>query len=145
MGCTVQPMHDTHNPQIPTPLKVPLARRVPRLSGWMLITLLLLVAVWALAPQQLPLSLYKLSLVTLAAVVGYWLDRSLFPYARPDALMDSDMLGDTDPVRFDMADGAFLEVPAEHGDVEQSLVFGLAMLRRAVIVGCAMLAMGLGA
>ncbi len=125
-----------------------LNQRAPRLWGWALITLALLVAVWGLAPQQLPVSLYKLSLVTLAAVVGYWLDRSLFPYARPDALMDSGMLGSDEPsLRFDMQDSGFLvaDLPFKECEREQSLVFGLAMLRRAVIVGCAMLAMGLGA
>ena len=92
----------------------------PRLWGWFLITLALLAAVWCIAPQQLPVSLYKLSLVTLAAVVGYWLDRSLFPYARPDAIR-------------------IQPVPDQH------CIMGAAMLRRAIIVGCAMLAMGLGA
>lgn len=103
--------------QTPTrPTKLPFNQRAPRLWGWALITIVLLVAVWALAPQQLPVSLYKLSLVALAAVVGYWLDRSLFPYARPD--------------RFEF---------------ESVNLFAACMLRRAVIVGCAMLAMGLGA
>ena len=92
----------------------------PRLSGWLLITLVLLACVWAIAPHQLPVSLYKLSLVTLAAVVGYWIDRSLFPYARPDKF--SNCLTDT-----------------------ALNLMGMAMLRRAIIVGCAMLAMGLGA
>lgn len=90
--------------------------KLPRLSGWLLITLLLLAAVWLLAPQQLPVSLYKLSLVTLAAVVGYWLDRSLFPYGRPDDMQISE---------------------PQH--------FGAAMLRRALIVAACMVAMGLGA
>ena len=128
--------------------KPPFNQRAPRLWEWALITLALLVAVWALAPQQLPVSLYKLSLVTLAAVVGYWLDRSLFPYARPDALMDSGMLGEAEPgLRLATPDSGYLmaDLPCDECPSPQSLVFGLAMLRRAVIVGCAMLAMGLGA
>ena len=73
----------------PRPASAGMSRiKTPRLSGWLLITLALLAAVWAIAPQQLPVSLYKLSLVTLAAVVGYWIDRSLFPYARPAYLLD---------------------------------------------------------
>ena len=58
------------------------------------------------------------------------------------------MLGNDEPgLRFDMQDSGFLvaDLPGEEREREQSLVFGLAMLRRAVIVGCAMLAMGLGA
>lgn len=100
----------------------PLKKQInaPRLSGWLLITLVLLACVWAIAPQQLPVSLYKLSLVTLAAVVGYWIDRSLFPYARPDIFFQ------------------YRTVPA-------TTLLAAAMIRRAIIVGCAMLAMGLGA
>lgn len=100
----------------------------PRLSGWLIITLVLLACVWAIAPQQLPVSLYKLSLVTLAAVVGYWIDRSLFPYARPHTVLELDDHGE--------------EVTT--GD-DALRWMGMAMLRRAIIVGAAMLAMGLGA
>lgn len=130
--------------QATTPQR-PIHQRVPRLSGWLLITICLMAAIWFVAPQQLPVSLYKLSLVTLAAVVGYWLDRSIFPYARPDALMCSSMLdGEPEPVPlWKMDDGTVgVSMTAER---TESLVFGLAMLRRAVIVGCAMLGMGLGA
>lgn len=95
--------------------------KLPRLSGWLLATVLLLIAIGLLAPQQLPVSLYKLSLVSMAGVGGYWLDRSLFPYARPDA---------------------FLNSPATD---RAAMIFAASMLRRAVVVGCAMLAIGLGA
>lgn len=122
------------NPQ--NPLKTGL--KPPRLSGWILITLLLLACVWAIAPQQLPVSLYKLSLVTLAAVVGYWLDRSLFPYARPDFFFADDDLFKAGPEGMSRVQGC---------TVDDSLgrLMSAAMLRRAIIVGCAMLAMGLGA
>ncbi len=99
---------------------------LPRLSGWLIITIALLFLVGVSSPQQLPVSLYKLSLVSLAAVIGYWLDRSLFPYARPDQFLNQ--LYDTDPA------GVALPV-----------VIAASMIRRALIVGCAMLAMGLGA
>lgn len=95
--------------------------KTPRLSGWLLATVLLLIAIGLLAPQQLPVSLYKLSLVSMAGVGGYWLDRSLFPYARPDVFLNG---SNTD---------------------RTAMVFAAAMLRRAVVVGCAMLAIGLGA
>jgi len=89
---------------------------LPRMTGWAVITILLTLCIYVLAPQQLPVSLYKLSLITTAAVLGYWIDRSLFPYARPDSInmMPHDML------------------------------FAAAMLRRAIIVGCAMLGVSLG-
>ena len=86
------------------------------MTEWLLISLLLVLAIAALAPHQLGVSLYKLSLITMAAWVAYWIDRSLFPYARPDDLA--------------------LTSPIERG---------AAMLRRAIIVGSAMLAVGLGA
>ena len=127
------------NPSIP--LKTRLTP--PRLSGWLLITLVLLACVWAIAPQQLPVSLYKLSLVTLAAVVGYWLDRSLFPYARPDFFLsaddvDDDAMEEDGPEGFTMLQGCTV-------DDSLARLMSAAMLRRAIIVGCAMLAMGLGA
>lgn len=120
--------------------------KCPRLFGWLIVTILLLVAIAFLAPQQLPVSLYKLSLVSMAGVVGYWLDRSLFPYARPDALTDYCAVDDIESLE-DLQvdeDGNPKPIVAEF-DTRANIVFGLAMLRRAIIVGCAMLALGLGA
>jgi hypothetical protein len=120
---------------------------LPRLSGWLLITLVLLASVWAVAPQQLPVSLYKLSLVSLAAVVGYWLDRSLFPYARPDVFLAL-QTHDTSIEDVDIADagpdGGMLELHAIP-DPALAQLMAVAMLRRAIIIGATMLAMGLGA
>lgn len=91
--------------------------KFPRMTEWLLITIILLVLIGIFAPQQLPVSLYKLSLITMAAVTGYWIDRSVFPYARPDdiSLMPSAILQAT------------------------------AQIRRAIIIGAAMLAVSLGA
>ncbi len=121
----------------PTPIQLPLSKRLPRLSGWAVITIALLVAVWLLAPHQLPVSLYKLSLVTLAAVIGYWLDRSLFPYARPDWF--GPQLEDA------ITKNAGCENILVSVSSTTDMLFAAAMIRRAVIVGCAMLALGLGA
>ena len=114
----------------------------PRLFGWLIATVLLLAVIGLLYPQQLPVSLYKLSLVTMAGVAGYWLDRSLFPYARPDSFIvkiepkgescDIDLDGDCKLIPWEVVDG-------------DGFVFAMAMLRRAIIVGCAMMAIGLGA
>lgn len=65
--------------------------RLPRLADWIAIAIVLTLVIGIIAPQQLPVTLYKLSLVSLAAAVGYWIDRSLFPYARPDELTLSDL------------------------------------------------------
>jgi hypothetical protein len=91
-------------------------KKLPRMTDWIIVTILLTIAIYIVSPQQLPVSLYKLSLITMAAAVGYWIDRSLFPYARPDnpSIQPYDM------------------------------IIAAAMLRRAIIVGCAMLAVSLG-
>jgi len=56
---------------------------LPRMSDWFVCAAVLLSLVAWLAPANLPVVMYKLSLVALAGVLGYVLDRSLFPYARP--------------------------------------------------------------
>jgi Putative 2/3 transmembrane domain holin len=84
---------------------------------WLIAAVLLAILVYLIAPQQLPVSLYKLSLVALAAVAGYWIDRSTFPYARPHVVMLTGL----------------------------DLIMAACMLRRAIIMAAAMLAMGLGA
>lgn len=59
-------------------------RRAPRMTSWTLVTLVLLIILAAIRPEQLQVVAYKLLLVTLGAVAGYWIDRSLFPaQARP--------------------------------------------------------------
>lgn len=62
--------------------------RVPkfRLRGFTYAAAFLLALIFFLSPAQLPVVLHKLSLVTLAAVLGYWLDRHIFPEARPSEI-----------------------------------------------------------
>ena len=125
----------------------PQRTRTPRMTDWLVIALLLAVLVWLIAPQQLPVSLYKLSLVALAAVAGYWIDRSLFPYARPDFFLQ---LGgfDDDPKPAtenpDLDGVVMLELQAAPDGALLKLM-GMAMLRRAIIVAAAMVAVSLGA
>ena len=57
--------------------------KLPRLTSWWLIALALSVLVFLLAPQQIPVSLYKINLIALAAVAGYWIDRKVFPMHAP--------------------------------------------------------------
>lgn len=114
-------------------------RRPPRLSGWFAVAIALAALVWSIAPQQLPVSLYKLSLVTLAGVVGYWLDRSMFPYARPDEFLPDSQRA------LDLPEGENSCTLLVAPDGEQLRLVGAAMLRRALIVAATMLAMGLGA
>lgn len=103
------------------------------MTDWVIITLLLLIIIYQVAPQQLPVTLYKLSLITMAGVVGYWFDRSAFPYARPDCFMcqKASVGGPYVPDKF-VADG-------------QQIPFAAAMIRRSLIIAAAMLAASLGA
>lgn len=57
-----------------------------RMWDWIVYALALTAIIAVLAPQQIGVSVYKLSLVSAAAAVGYWIDRSLYPYARPDRI-----------------------------------------------------------
>lgn len=90
---------------------------LPRLTLWAIVAVILLFAISLVSPQQLPVVLYKLALVTLACVLGYWVDRALFPYDRPHTY-------------------------AETG--EDLMPRGLAMLRRALVVFAAVLGLTLG-
>lgn len=115
-----------------------------RMTDWLLVSLALLLLVWLMAPQQLPVSVYKLSLITTAAVAAYWIDRSLFPYARPDCFLADE--ANSEPVPEDADDCGTDDVCALSlvSDANPRLM-AAAMLRRAIIVAAAMLAMGLGA
>ncbi len=53
-----------------------------RMSEWATTAAVLLSVIWWIAPQQLPIIVYKLALVTTFAFLGYWIDRRLFPEAR---------------------------------------------------------------
>ena len=113
-------------------------KRLPRMFGWLLLAIVLFAGIAAISPQQLPVGLYKLCLITLAGVVGYWLDRCLFPYARPDfylrdihwldRLLDGETNGTAD-------------VAVAKGD---EAIFAAAMLRRAIIVGACILGVAMG-
>lgn len=91
--------------------------KLPRMIVSTVLSIALGIAISQLAPQQALVTLYKFSLVTGAGAAGYYLDREIFPYARPDCFL----VGGRD------------------------IVFAAAMLRRAIIVGAMMLAVGLGA
>lgn len=113
--------------------------KLPRLYGWIIASIALLAFIGLFFPQQLPVSLYKLSLVSMAGVVGYWRDRSLFPYARPDSYLacaPRERYQRTERTGHD----ADYRVNSDY-----ALIFAVSMLRRALIVSGAMLAIGLGA
>lgn len=105
-----------------------------RMVGWLVVSLVLTLAIGLTAPHLLPVSLYKLSLITSAAWLAYWIDRSLFPYARPDAFLDRPLFTPGRPmVEFKVVAPEF------------QLAFCLTQLRRAIIIAAAMIGVALGA
>ncbi|MAO60904.1 MAG: hypothetical protein CL543_09105 [Alcanivorax sp.] len=104
--------------------------RIPRFTDWLLIAVGLLLAIAVIQPQQLPVVLYKGCLVALGGVVGYWIDRRLFPYARPHEAVKAHMKA------LSRSDG---DAAIGHG-----LIAALAMMRRAVVVLACVLGLTLG-
>ena len=88
-----------------------------RLLGWLLAAFWLLLWLYLLSPQQLPVVLYKVAMVLLGVVIAYRVDRAYFPYDRPHTY-------------------------AETG--EDLLPRGLSMLRRALIAVACILGLTLG-
>jgi hypothetical protein len=106
--------------------------KAPRMTDWLIITAILFIIIYQVAPQQLPLSVYKLSLVTMAAVFGYWIDRSAFPLARPHRFMQK-AASPGSPYVSEVTVAPTLQI-----------AFAACMLRRAIIIGAAMIAASLG-
>lgn len=106
--------------------------RTWRMGSWLFVSVMLLASIALVAPYQLPVVLYKLALITSAAWVGYWIDRGLFYYARPNQFIQS---------------YSAVSVPETGLPISQSqaIAFAAAMMRRAVIIGAAMFAVALGA
>lgn len=89
-----------------------------RMLVWLTISLALTGIIFIVAPHQLETTVYKLSLITTAAWLGYWIDRSLFPYARPDKIYD---------------------------DTFNANEMNLAAMRRAIIIAACVIGAALGA
>jgi hypothetical protein len=115
---------------------IPLWLRAPRNSLFVLLAALLLVVIAVVSPVQLPVVLYKAALIALAAVIGYWLDRALFPYARPDSFLWRDWRKGTDEPEGDV------DYPI--ADADYMAAYCTAQLRRAVVVGCVVLGVAAG-
>jgi hypothetical protein len=107
----------------------------PRLFSWVLFSTLLFAGLYFTSPQQAAVAYYKFALVISAAITGYWIDRAMFPYARPDGyLKEFWQKGSDEPIG-----KADFEVVNEY-----NRVFAAAMIRRAIIVGCTILGVTLG-
>ena len=111
---------------------------VPRLTTWVLLTAALILVVFLTAPHQLTVVVYKLALVSLAAITGYWIDRHSSPYARPDSCLREDW-------RVWKVPQTGLPNVVDYPVItEYRWVFAAAMLRRALIMTAVILAMALG-
>ena len=109
--------------------------RAPRNSLFLILAAVLLAAIAALSPVQLPVVLYKAALISLAAVLGCWLERGLIAYARPDSDLERDWRLGTDEPEGD----ADYRVASGH-----ERAFTAAMLRRSIVVGCVVIGVALG-
>ena len=147
------------NASAPPSACAPRKSKLPRLTSWWLIALALTFAVFCISPQQLPVSLFKLNLISLAALAGYWIDRKVFPYARPQvsALRDLGTDYELELTEAESAQGFVKtddgrEIPirciAEGlcGPLDPTRVYFMlgCMLRRALIMSAAILAISLG-
>lgn len=124
--------------------------RERRLLTWLMGAVILFIVIAVLAPQQLPIVVYKLSLVLLAAVIGYHLDRALFPYASPGGYLYYDWKekGSDYYVNQYTKDGND-EIPiklcAEYPVLDEyRTIFAIVLIRRALIVTAVILGVTLG-
>lgn len=108
----------------------------PRLIVCSVAAAVLLAALAVVSPVQLPVLLYKIVQLLLSAYAGYWIDRWLFPYARPDGYLAREWRAH---------DAVYPDDQADHAVVPgYQLTFAGALLRRALIVTGCMLAVCLG-
>lgn len=113
--------------------------RHQRLRNWIVLAVTLLAVIAVISPEQLGVTLYKLSLVSVAAILGYHLDRALFPYASPGSYLIDDWkenLGKPVPVSRNEP-----EYPVATG---YELIFAAVLLRRALIVAAICLGVTMG-
>ena len=115
---------------------IPIWLRAQRSSLFIVLAVLLLAVIAMVSPVQLPVVLYKAALIALAAVIGYWLDRALFPYARPDSFLWRDWRKGTDEPEGDV------DYPVASADYMAA--YCVAQLRRAIVVGCVVLGVAAG-
>lgn len=64
--------------------------RMPRMFYWTALAVLMVVVIGFLSPHQITVSLYKLHLAMAGGVVGFFFDRTVAYYARPDMFLGDD-------------------------------------------------------
>ena len=117
--------------------------KLPRLFGWALIALALLVLLVMVRPAEISTLLSKFAVLACAGVAGYWLDRALFPYARPDSFFCNEEVPGMTDNRVIKTLGT---VTLSTGAALQTLLilFCASMIRRAMVVAACMLCAAVG-
>jgi hypothetical protein len=105
----------------------PISVKLPRMAGWFSVAVILLAANALLQPEHFGELLFKLNLVAIAAVMAYWIDREIAPYARPHSFLSA-------------GDGA-----GNPPGISQAVLFAAVQLRRALVFGAVMIGLTLGA
>jgi len=131
-------------------MKIPRVK-TPRLTLWFVISVALAVLAYTTRQHDTLLSItfYKAHLMSLGGWGGYWLDRVLFPYARPHTFLDA-LAPEVE------VDEGVLKAVRSVDDIPQlsmeSLdgmggmgLFCMAALRRAVIVAASLICVGMAA
>jgi Putative 2/3 transmembrane domain holin len=103
-----------------------------RMSCWLIVSVLLMGAVFFLVPSQIAVITNKILLVTISAWIGYWFSVSAFPYARPGHLLF--LLNHTE------TEGP----PPNEWELLMGRLAVASMICRAVIMGMTMVAVALG-
>ena len=98
--------------------------KMPRMTWWMLVTAAMVLLIYHLTPQNVPVLLYNTAQLTLGGILGYRLDVGIFPYSRP---------GEVKNLRGSLAD--------DDGVLHY---YAMCMLRRAIIVAACVIAIALG-
>lgn len=121
-----------------------------RLFKWYLVAIILFSVITLLSPQQLPIVVYKLSLVLISAIVGYHLDRALFPYSSPGSYLYQDWRsqGKNYYTKLYVKEGED-EIPTKYAAEypvldEYRTLFAVVLIRRALIVSAVILGVTLG-
>lgn len=115
-----------------------------RLIKWYVLAIILFSIITLFSPQQLPVVIYKLSLVLLSAVIGYHLDRALFPYASPGSYLLFNWKNGPYKRGYGEVNGG------ENYDIAYPVInnyqniFAVVLIRRAIIVSAVILGVTLG-
>ncbi|WP_211452596.1 putative holin [Collimonas antrihumi] len=120
--------------------------KTPRLTLCLVVSLVLMLLAYFFRQSEtlLSISFYKAHLLSLGGWGGYWIDRAVFPYARPHVYLERDGVCHIDQPSDTQAanvDGYSLEIlPSATAQLLQA-----AFIRRAIIIGASLICAGLAA